>query len=150
MNLSPNRLIYFSLIGLIVSFIIHLLAVMYIYLISTSGMMIVTAGILIVWLQTSKNLKSITRANEDQHPWKYIIANSPQWMHYLFYFLILYAFINFLLIMDFTTGSGFIDLNVSQPKLRGLSGFWLVFYMLGILSGHASKKQIYPEESSES
>jgi hypothetical protein len=36
---------------------------------------------------------------------------------------------------------------VSQPKLRGLSGFWLVFYMLGSMSGQALNSQS-PEEKS--
>ena len=147
MNLSPFQLLYFSILGFAASLVIHIMTVMHLYLVSTSIMMIITAGVLIVWLQTSKNMKSTLSKNTDIHPWKFIVQNCPGWMGYFLYFLIVYAIANFALVMNFSTGSGYIDLSVSQPKLRGLSGFWLVFYMLGIMSGQALNCQS-PEEKS--
>ena len=135
MNISPRQLIIVSAIGFAISFVVHLLTVFALYQVSNNVIMILTAGILIVWLQSSKNLKVMHRSNPERHPWKTAISLCPEWIKYLFYFFILYALINFGLTMSFGKSDEFFNFEVSQVKLRGISGFWMVFYVLGLIFG---------------
>lgn len=140
MNISPTQLITFSVAGFICSFIIHVLAALNLYTASNTVIMILSAGILIVWLQSSKNMKTIYKSIPEKHPWKTIFSYCPHWAKYLFYFFLVYAVINFGLTMSFGKGDDFLNFEVSQVKIRGISGFWLAFYLLGIIFGYALKR----------
>jgi hypothetical protein len=139
MNISPKQLIILSVIGFVTSLVIHLIAIFDWYQISNTIIMILTAGILLVWLQSSKNLRVLHKAYPDHHPWKSVFTFCPEWAKYLLYFFILYAVLNFALIMSFGSGDNYLDFTVSQGKLSGLSGFWMVFYVLGLILGFALK-----------
>ncbi|MEJ2546101.1 MAG: hypothetical protein P8Y99_18715 [Calditrichaceae bacterium] len=119
------------------SLIIHLIASFDWYQVSNTVIMILTAGILMVWLQSSKNLKVLHKGYPDQHPWKTVFTLCPEWTKYLLYFFIIYAVLNFSLMMSFGSGDEYLDFTVSQNKLSGLSGFWMAFYVFGLLLGHA-------------
>jgi len=139
MNISPIQLIIFAAVGFICSIIVHVLAALNLYTVSNTVIMILSAGILIVWLQSSKNLKTIYKSIPEKHPWKSIFSYCPDWAKYLFYFFLLYAVINFGLTMSFGKGDDFLNFEVSQVKIRGISGFWIAFYLLGIIFGYALK-----------
>jgi len=140
MNISPIQLIILSIAGLLISLAIHLLTVLNIYLVSNTIIMILTAGVLIVWLQSSRNLKQLYKSNSGLHPWKAAFKLCPVWAKYLTYFIIIYAIFNFALSMSFKSEGGYIDLTVSQSKLRGLSGFWMAFYTIGLAFGYAVRR----------
>ena len=137
MSISSKQLIIVSAIGFVLSFIIHLSAILNLYQVSNTVIMILTAGILIVWLQSSKNLKAMHKSHPDQHPWKTVFNLCPEWAKYLLYFFIIYAIINFALTMSFGRSDSYVNFDISQNKLRGLSGFWLAFYSLGMIFGYA-------------
>jgi hypothetical protein len=137
MNLNAKQLIILSSIGLVFSLIIHISTVFDWYQVPNPVIMILTAGILIVWLQSSKNLKLMHKANPDQHPWKTVFTLCPEWAKYLLYFFIAYAILNFAIMMSFEGGKGYVNFKVSQNKLSGLSGFWMVFYIAGFIFGCA-------------
>lgn len=137
MNISPRQLIIISAIGFGISLVVHLLAVFDLYLVPNTVIMVLTAGILIVWLQSSKNLKAMHKSHPDQHPWKTVFNLCPEWAKYLLYFFIIYAIINFALTMSFGRSDSYANFDISQNKLRGLSGFWLAFYSLGMIFGYA-------------
>ena len=67
----------------------------------------------------------------------------------LLYFFILYAVINFIVAVDARPTEGYFDFDVSQSKLRGLSGFWIVFYYLATLVGFALVEMDKHSESEE-
>lgn len=137
MNISPIQLIILSIMGFVLSLIIHLSAILNIYQVPNTIIMILTAGILLVWLQSSKNLKILHKAYPNQHPWKTVFNICPAWAKYLLYFFIIYGVLNFARIMNFDNGDAYLNFDVSQNKLSGLSGFWLAFYMLGLIFGYA-------------
>jgi hypothetical protein len=39
--------------------------------------------------------------------------------------------------MSFGNGDEYLNFDVSQNKLSGLSGFWMAFYLLGLIFGYA-------------
>ena len=147
MNLSPKQLIILSAIGLVFSILIYLLAAFNLYLVSNTVIMIFTAGILLVWLQSSKNLKVLHKAFPDQHPWKKVISLCPEWAKYFLYFVFIYAILNFALMMNFGSGEDYMNFNVSQQKLIGISGFWIAFYTLGIVLGYVLKMHLSNDEN---
>ena len=136
MNISPIQLILLSAFGFMLSLVIHLLALLNLYLVPNTAIMILTAGILLVWLQSSKNLKILHQAYPDQHPWKTVFNICPEWVKYILYFFIIYAILNFALMMSFGSGDKYLNFDISHSKLRGLSGFWMVFYVLGLIFGY--------------
>ncbi len=137
MNISSKQLIIQSVIGFVLSLIIHLIAIFNLYEVPNIIIIILTAGVLLVWLQSSKNLKILHKAYPDQHPWKTVFTICPNWIKYILYFFIIYAILNFSLKMSFDNGDEYLNFDVSQNKLSGLSGFWLAFYMLGLIFGCA-------------
>ncbi|MEJ2053167.1 MAG: hypothetical protein P8X42_04530 [Calditrichaceae bacterium] len=152
MNISPIQLIIFSAAGFVCSLLVHLLTVLNFYIVSNTVIMLLTAGILIVWLQSSKNLKAIYRSAPERHPWKTVLGYCPDWVKYLFYFFLVYAIVNFGLTMSFGSGEDYLNFEVSQVKLRGISGFWMTFYISGIIFGYALKihqRDSYGETSEE-
>ena len=48
-----------------------------------------------------------------------------------------------------TTGDGYIDLDVANYKIRGISGFWLAFYMFGIAMGKAVQEILKSDDGME-
>jgi hypothetical protein len=137
MNLSVRHLMIVSIAGFFISLIVHILAVLNIYAPPNFVTILLTAGIIIIWLESSKNVKRVFRQNEAVNPWKNAFAVCPARIKYLTCFLILYAFINFVFIMSFKSGEGYIDASISFQKLRGISGFWLAFYALGLSVGYS-------------
>jgi len=136
----PGSLKYYALAGFILSLVIHILTVSQVYLVSNLLSMIMTTGILIIWLQSSKELKLLHTIAPDHNLWTYTFGLVPVWLKYGVYFFILYAIFNFIFSAETEPGSGYFNFTVSQPKLRGLSGFWLAFYALGFAVGLAVKK----------
>ena len=136
MNISSKQLILISAMGFVLSLAIHLLVAFDLYLVPNMIIMILTAGILLVWLQSSKNLKVMHKSHPDQHPWKTVFNLCPDWAKYLLYFFIVYAILNFTLTLSFGSGDEYVNFDVSQSKLRGISGFWMAFYALGLIFGY--------------
>jgi len=63
-----------------------------------------------------------------------------------------YAVLNFALMMSFGSSNNYLNFEVSQSKLRGLSGFWMAFYALGLVFGYALNIHLknFQEESDKS
>ncbi|MBD3224659.1 MAG: hypothetical protein GF313_08010 [Caldithrix sp.] len=129
--LSAKQSATIALSGLMISIILHLLTVLQIFHITYTPAMVLTAGMLIMWLQSSKFLKAGYQLQPGLNPWKNIFAQLHPLSKYFIYFLFIYALINFVYTMSFEAEKGFIETSLSPVKLRGLSGFWLAFYGMG-------------------
>lgn len=136
--LTGKQLALFSGVALILSLLIHLLAVLQIYQASAGVIFLLSLGILFTWLQASAQIKIFKLRDEQKNPWKEAWKLCPGWMKYLLYFMILYALFNFALSVQPDHTPGYINTSVSPAKLRGISGFWLVFYMFGLNIGYAA------------
>ncbi len=94
--------------------------------------MSLTAGMVVVWLLTSKFLKELHRAQPDEHPVQLVTQNAPLALLVLTGFFMLYAVINMGMM---------IRTNWQGSNIRGVSGFWLFFYSLAIVVSWARWRQ---------
>lgn len=150
MNIYPGALAGLSLAGFVLSLAIHLLTVTQVYLVPNFIIFVLTAGILMVWLSSSRLLKNMQSDHDMINAWKWVFSSAAAWLKYLTVFFIAYAVVNFAMSVSTQPAGGYIDLDVSQQKLRGLSGFWLAFYALGFLIGRGVGKYDLLRRSSDS
>lgn len=147
MQINYNKFFYAALSGTLLCMAIHLIVVLKIFNIPKLIVMLLTIGMIFLWLQTSRYIKNLSDEMKITHPWKHTFSQVPDWIKYLLYFFVVYAVLNFIVAVDARPSEGFFDFDVSQSKLRGLSGFWIVFYYLAVLVGYGltqieKKKQV--------
>lgn len=133
MHLTPKQLASFSLSGFVLSLLVHALTLSGIYYVSGVTIGALTVGMLAIWLLSSKMVRQLS--DQDKHPWKTVFASVPDWLRYLFFFIVVYALINALLSIQTNTGIGYFESQVSPQKIRLISGFWMIIYMLGFMVG---------------
>ena len=133
MNITPKQLASLSLSGLVLSLLVHLLTVTGIYYVSGITVGALTIGMLAAWLLSSRMVRQLSE--KDDHPWKTVFASIPEWLRYLFFFMVIYALINTLFSIETDPGNGYFDSQVSPLKIRLLSGFWMLIYLIGFLVG---------------
>lgn len=136
MNIPVKYLMWASLGGFVLSLLIHFLTWANLYLVSNFTVMVFTAGILIVWLQSSRTVKEIEPDEVHGNSWSRLFSLCPAWLKYLTFFLIIYGVLNFILSAEFHSGNRWIDLQVSRNKVRGISGIWMAFYAVGFVVGY--------------
>lgn len=137
-------LIFFTAFCL--SLLLHLLIVTMTFYPGNVLSMPVTAGMLISWLYASRTIKDIYNDGKSSLPFKSILLKLPQTLRYILLFLTFYALINFITTLSADTGGGWVDLNLSHDKLRGISGFWILFYAMGYAAAFI-EKQIGKDQS---
>jgi len=140
MNIPVKYLMFVSLAGFVLSLLIHLVTWANLYLISNFTVMIFTAGILIVWLQSSHIIREMNSHDRHPNPWRHIFALCPLWLKYITFFLIVYGVLNFILSAEFNGGNRWIDLQVSRYKIRGISGIWMAFYAIGFVVAYVEHR----------
>ena len=133
MNITPKQLASLSLSGLVLSLLVHLLTVTGIYYVSGITVGALTIGMLAAWLLSSRMVRQLSE--KEDHPWKIVFSSIPEWLRYLFFFMVIYALINILFSIETDTGNGYFDSQVSPLKIRLLSGFWMLIYLIGFLVG---------------
>ena len=115
----------------IVSLLLHFLITFSIYYPGNFLTMPLTAGMIFSWLYTSSIIKDISSAHKD-FSFKIILSKIYPALKYILIFLALYAVINFVKTFSPTSGESWVDFDLDYNRLRGISGFWLLFYMLGL------------------
>ncbi len=152
MKISPKQLLYFSVIALAVSLVIHILTVLKIYLIPVSVIYILVIGVIISWLQSRTFLKMLSEENQTHHPWSLVFNNCPPWHKYLTYFLFIYALINFGFAVSTPSDDvqQYVNFDPAQPKLRIITGFFLAFYAYSAVIGRATMILIRKQDEKHS
>ncbi len=117
------------LIAFLVSFVLHLLIVMSIYHPGSIFTLTVTSGMFISWFYVSATLKDLNDEKKDFNTLHFFQSFSIISKYFLV-FLTIYALINFALTFSSDPGNGWVDFNLGHDELRGISGFWLLFYFL--------------------
>ncbi|MCB0284156.1 MAG: hypothetical protein H6627_12780 [Calditrichae bacterium] len=126
--------------GFCLSLFLHLLIVTMTFHPGNVLSMPFTAGMLIAWLYASRTIKDIYNDSENNLSFKSILFKLPQTQRYILLFLTFYAIINFITTLSAESGNGWVDLNLSHDKLRGISGFWILFYAIGYAAAHIEKQ----------
>ncbi len=149
MNIPVKYLMIVSLTGFALSLLIHFLTWANWYLISNFTVLLFTAGVLIVWLQSGHTVKEIEPDETHSNSWSRMFALCPIWLKYVTFFLIIYGVLNFILSAEFHNGNRWIDLQVSRNKIRGVSGIWMAFYAVGFMVGYVKNKLTQRSKSAE-
>ena len=137
-HLSGKQLVVISAVGMVLSLTFHLLTVLNIYLMPNSIILILSIGMLFAWFQSSRQIRIFKEDDDQNNPWRKAWSFCPLWIKYMTYFFALYSLLNFVVSLEPDQTLGYINTSVSQAKLRGISGFWLAFYMFVVSIGYAA------------
>lgn len=124
-----------SAIGLTLSLVAHITALMGLDLRVGNFVFALHIGIFVVWFPAVFLAMRMGRGKNRSAfgfgtvSWKQILSGCPDWMRYLLFGLFAYVFLNFFFSMDNTVSSTSPQDSPSSPQvIRGFSGHWLVFY----------------------
>lgn len=117
-----------SAISLVLSIIVHVIAL--------SGNAVpygnfvwgLHGGIFIVWLPAILASLRLTKDFKRKDFWKAALRGCPPWMKFMTYFFFGYAIINFALFILAITGTAKGTTPSTATELRGFSGHWMAFY----------------------
>ncbi|MGD9899246.1 MAG: hypothetical protein AB7T22_08990 [Calditrichaceae bacterium] len=138
MRLRTDQINYILAVGFIASLLLHIFIYLGLYLPHNWVVIIMTSGIILSWLYSSRIMRQHKSEYPEGNPWVDVLNLIPVWLKYFTYMIIVYSFINFISSMSFSSGGGYINTDVSAVKIRGLSGFWLAFYAIGFSLGIGS------------
>jgi hypothetical protein len=94
-----------------------------------------TAGMIFSWLYTSAAIKDINAAQKEFN-FKVFLSKLHPLHSYGLIFLLIYTLFNFIKTFTTDTGTEWVDFDPDYNKLRGISGFWLLFYALGLTASY--------------
>ena len=128
-----------SAVGLVVSLWVHLGAVAGRRVAPEAYFWILHVGIFVVWFPAVFVARQRVGNLQRKDFWKVVLSGSPEWMRYMVYGFLAYAFVNFALFI-FQAPTGASGANPPAVVWRGFSGHWMAFYSaaLAILYSAAS------------
>jgi len=123
-----------SAIGLVLSIVVHVAALLGIDLQLGQSVFSLHMGIFLMWFPAVFLAMKMGRGKRTSlwgfggtMSWKQVLSGCPPWMTYALYGLFVYVFANFFLAMDNTTSDP--GESASSPRaVRLFSGHWLMFY----------------------
>ena len=143
MELLLYPFVLLAAIGLVLSFIVHVMALLGLPAPFGQATFSLHVGILIVWIPTILVGMKMTKDFKRKDFWKAMLRGCPNWMKYMTYGLFIYAAINFI-----------IFFYLAPPKCRpfdpqeyptvfcGFSGHWMAFYSAEMASLYSAIKVI--------
>ncbi len=133
--------IFLSAVGLILSIIAHISALLGIDLGIGSKVFILHIGIFVVWLPTVLVMQKMTKGCKQSDIWKVALIGCPDWMKKVTYGIIGYAIINFVIFMFLVPNHPTNHSGAATPEtVRGFSGHWMVFYSVAIAVMYSATK----------
>ena len=145
MNYLVKPVLAFSAIGLVLSLIAHITALLGIDLSLGNSVFALHIGIFVVWFPAvflairMGRGKSKSAWGFGTTSWKQILSGCPSWMLYLLYGLFAYVFLNFFLFMGHTAhGPSQGDSPSSPQVILGFSGHWLIFYYAAFVIAYSA------------
>ena len=126
--------------AVLISFVLHLVIVLKIYHPGNIIIMPLTIGMVFCWLYASGSIRDYL--SENNYTFGNLLQKIPSVLKYILGFVLLYSIFNFLYTFSAQQGEGWVDFNLDHNKLRGISGFWILFYMIGF-SGAFLKVYIF-------
>lgn len=121
-----------SALGLVLSIWVHVGALMGHRAGPELLFIILHCGIFVVWIPAVLMVRNVTGDMNRKDFWKTALAHAPTWIRYLVPILVVYAFINFSVVI---LGTSRNKAAAGPSEWRGFSGHWMAFYAaaLGIL-----------------
>jgi len=138
-------LIALSGIGLSLSIIVHVLSLFNIASPFGELTWILHGGIFVVWLPMILVLQRLKKDSNEKEFWKTAMQYCPVWIKRIVGFLVLYAFVNFIIFIATVKEDHKSDHARETPPvvLRGFSGHWMIFYWISfaaLYSAHERRK----------
>jgi hypothetical protein len=115
-------------LGLALSVVAHVLALLGQTPPGGSLVMGLHAGIFVVWIPTILISLRLTKGSNRKDFWKIAMSGCPEWVRYAFYALFAYAIFNFILFFTSSHAASHHGGEVTPELIRGFSGHWMVFY----------------------
>jgi hypothetical protein len=119
-------------IGLILSIIVHLLALLGMPNPFGQAAMLLHIGIFVVWLPAVIVGNKLVKDFKRKDFWEAALRACPKWMKYMTSFFFGYAILNFIIFIILGDGNGGSSENPSPNTLRGFSGHWMAFYSVAL------------------
>jgi len=124
---------YLAGIGLVLSVIVHISALLGITPPLGEVSWVLHVGIFIVWLPAVIVANRLVKDFKQKDFWKAALRACPKWMKNLTYFFFGYAILNFILFLVLEAGSGNSKgSGTPSTVFRGFSGHWMVFYCVAM------------------
>lgn len=134
MRYLAKPVLVISAIGLTLSLIAHITALLGIDLGLGNSVFALHVGIFVVWFPAVLLAMKMGRGKNastwgfNSMSWKQVLSGCPGWMIYALYGVFAYAFLNFFLFAGHEAGVPKSGSPSSPEVIRGFSGHWLVFY----------------------
>jgi hypothetical protein len=132
-------LVWIAAVGLALSLLVHIGAVMGFNVAPFPLFVILHLGIFVVWVPAVLIAKTVRPAHQTDF-WKVALKGVPAWARYVMYGFFGYAFVNFFL---FIAHPGERGQGMSPPAVtwRGFSGHWMAFYSAALLILYAEARR---------
>ena len=117
-----------SAVGLILSIIVHVIALSGNQVPFGNFAWALHGGIFIVWFPAVLVSMRLSKDFKRKDFWKAALRGCPPWMKIMTYFFFGYAIINFVIFILSTTGMAKGTTPSTATELRGFSGHWMAFY----------------------
>lgn len=125
MNIILYPFMLLAGIGLVLSIIVHGLALAGITVPGDQLVRSLNGGIFIVWLPAVLVSIQTTKYASQRDFWKVALSGCPNWMRKTMYALFIYAIINF---MHFSANSPKSPRGEGPAVVCGFAGHWMIFY----------------------
>jgi len=130
---------WLSGLGLVLSFLSHVAA-----LLGRQGplgalTMSLHAGVFVVWIPAVLAMNRLTKGTSRKNFWKAAFRGCPAWMKYMAYGFFGYAFLNFALFIS-TAPQGRSAGPIQPAVVRGFSGHWMAFYSIALAGLYSAAK----------
>lgn len=124
-------LMWLSLLGLVLSFLVHLSALLGMVSALGEAAWFLHGGIFLVWLPAVLVLQPLTREFKQKDLWRAALRGCPSWMRSMTYGFFGYAVLNFVIFLVMHPGR---DALPETPAVifRGFSGHWMAFYSAAV------------------
>lgn len=121
-------LMWISILGLALSLLVHLSALLGMASPFGEAAWVLHGGIFIVWLPAVLVFQPLTREFKLKDLWRAALRGSPRWMRWMTSGFAGYAFVNFVLFIVLEPGSRGSSPETPAVIFRGFSGHWMAFY----------------------
>jgi len=108
-----------------------------------------TTLMFISWFYSARAIRTASEKTDKPNSLLELFKVLPFYLRLAAYFFLVYALANFILTLEVHTAAGWIDTHPSAQKVRGLSGFWVMFAFLAYVLGEGLKKLAHDDSAVE-
>lgn len=143
-----NKEILLFIFALAVSCILHILIIFEVYYPGNFIVIPLSVGMIFSWLYFSGFIKDYSSTKKEFQS-RLFFSKIPSGLKYTLIFLAAYALFNFIGLISVENQGGWVDFELSKDELSGISGFWILFYMLGFTASFMKVKLLNDDHTGQ-